>query len=184
VIRSVAPPDTLGGGVVLDAGPRRHGRRPDALDRLQALRRGEAPPPVSRAPGPDAAGASDAAPAPAPLAPAALALAERLRAAGHEPPSAAELGDDAAHLPALHEAGVAVRIGRDRHAHAEALAAVRARVAAIIDAEGAITLARLRDELGTSRQFAQALLEHLDAAKVTRRRPDDTRVLRRRHAAR
>jgi selenocysteine-specific elongation factor len=36
----------------------------------------------------------------------------------------------------------------------------------------------LRDELGTSRKYAQALLEHLDAARVTRRRPDDSRVLR------
>lgn len=37
-------------------------------------------------------------------------------------------------------------------------------------------LARLRDEFHTSRKFAQALLEHLDAARVTRRRPDDSRV--------
>ena len=44
--------------------------------------------------------------------------------------------------------------------------------------EGEVTLARLRDELGTSRKYAQALLEHLDAARVTRRRPDDSRVLR------
>jgi selenocysteine-specific elongation factor len=57
---------------------------------------------------------------------------------------------------------------------------VAVRVAAIVDAEGAITLARLRDELGTSRKHAQALLEHLDAARVTKRLPDDSRVLRRR----
>ena len=37
---------------------------------------------------------------------------------------------------------------------------------------GAVTLAQLRDELGTSRKFAQALLEHLDAEKVTIRRGD------------
>ena len=65
------------------------------------------------------------------------------------------------------------------YAHPDALAAVRARVEAIVAAEGAITLARLRDELGTSRKFAQALLEHLDAARVTVRLPDDSRVLRR-----
>jgi selenocysteine-specific elongation factor len=35
-----------------------------------------------------------------------------------------------------------------------------------------VTLAQLRDELGTSRKFAQALLEHLDAEKVTIRRGD------------
>jgi selenocysteine-specific elongation factor len=48
----------------------------------------------------------------------------------------------------------------------------------IIGEEGSITLARLRDELGSSRRYAQALLEHLDAARVTRRLPDDRRVLR------
>ncbi|HTN24440.1 MAG TPA: SelB C-terminal domain-containing protein, partial [Solirubrobacteraceae bacterium] len=95
-----------------------------------------------------------------------------------EPPSLAELGDAATELPALRAAGLAVRIGRDLHAHPDALAAVAARVTAIVEAEGAITLARLRDELQTSRRFAQALLEHLDAARVTKRLPDDSRVLR------
>jgi selenocysteine-specific elongation factor len=66
------------------------------------------------------------------------------------------------------------------YAHPDAIADVRDRVVAIVEAEGGITLARLRDELGTSRKFAQALLEHLDAARVTIRRPDDSRVLRRR----
>ncbi len=43
---------------------------------------------------------------------------------------------------------------------------------------GAVTLAQLRDELGTSRKFAQALLEHLDAERLTIRR-GDAHVLRR-----
>ena len=43
VIRSLAPPDTLGGGVVLDAAPRRHGPSRDLLARLAALERGEEP---------------------------------------------------------------------------------------------------------------------------------------------
>jgi selenocysteine-specific elongation factor len=43
-----------------------------------------------------------------------------------------------------------------------------------------VTLARLRDELGTSRKYAEALLEHLDAARYTKRLPDDRRVLGRR----
>ena len=58
---------------------------------------------------------------------------------------------------------------------------MRDRVAAIIAAEDSITLARLRDELGTSRRYAQALLEALDADRVTLRLPDDRRILRRRH---
>ena len=41
-----------------------------------------------------------------------------------------------------------------------------------------MTLARLRDELATSRKYAEALLEHLDQVRVTKRLPDDRRVLR------
>jgi selenocysteine-specific elongation factor len=64
------------------------------------------------------------------------------------------------------------------YAHPDALADVRARVERMIDADGSVTLAGLRDELQTSRKFAQALLEHLDAERVTKRMPDDSRVLR------
>jgi len=178
VVRSVAPPDTLGGGTVLDPRARRHGRRPDVLARLERLRRGEPGPPEDAAP-------RDPTPAakPSALDPAAIELAERLLAAGHEPPSRAELGDDVAHLPKLIQAGVAVRVGRDLYAHADAIALVRDRVGAIIEDEGAVTLARLRDELGTSRKYAEALLEHLDQARYTKRLPDDRRVLRRRREA-
>ena len=72
-----------------------------------------------------------------------------------------------------------MRVGRSMYAHPDAIADVRDRVVAIVESEGEITLARLRDELHTSRKFAQALLEHLDAARVTRRRPDDSRILSR-----
>ena len=58
VVRSIAPPDTLGGGVVLDPAARRHGRRDDALARLERLRRGEPEP----APEPAAAPAPRPAP--------------------------------------------------------------------------------------------------------------------------
>jgi selenocysteine-specific elongation factor len=165
---------------VLDAAARRHGRRPEVLARLERLRRGEPEP--EPAPAPAAAAPPAPEPPEAPLSPAALALEARLRAAGHEPPSEADLGAEAAELAALRAAGRAVRVGRSLHAHPEAIDAVRARVTAIVEAEGAVTLARLRDELGTSRKYAQALLEHLDAARVTRRLPDDSRVLRRRAA--
>ena len=177
VVRSVAPPDTLGGGIVLEPHARRHGPRPDFVARLERLRRGEPEPEPERAD--PAAAAESAAPAGPQLSAAALALEERLRAAGHEPPSEADLGDAAAEIPALREAGRAVRVGRSMYAHPEAIADVRDRVVAIVESEGEITLARLRDELHTSRKFAQALLEHLDAARVTRRRPDDSRILSR-----
>jgi selenocysteine-specific elongation factor len=175
VVRAIAPPDTLGGGVVLDPAARRHGRRPEVLERLQRLRRGETEP----EPAPEPAPAPEPpAPEPAPLPASALALEERLRAAGHEPPSESEL--DPADLRALRDAGRAVRVGRAMYAHPDAVASVRARVEAVIASEGSITLARLRDELATSRRYAQALLEHLDAERVTKRLPDDSRVLRRR----
>ena len=69
------------------------------------------------------------------------------------------------------------------HIHRDVLDALRDRVAAIIATEESITLARLRDELGTSRRYAQALLEALDAERLTLRLPDDRRILRRRHAS-
>ena len=179
VVRSVAPPDTLGGGTVLDPRARRHGRRPEVLARLQRLRRGEPEPSPVAAPAAAALSGAAAAGAPA-LEPDAIELAARLLAAGHEPLSRADLEAAAAHLPALIQAGVAVRIGRDLYAHRDAVAVVAERARAIITEEGAITLARLRDELGTSRKYAQALLEHLDQTRITRRLPDDRRVLRRR----
>jgi selenocysteine-specific elongation factor len=48
----------------------------------------------------------------------------------------------------------------------------------VIEADGEITLPRLRDELATSRKYAQALLEHFDEEKLTRRMPNDSRILR------
>jgi selenocysteine-specific elongation factor len=177
VIRRIAPPDTFGGGVVVDAAAQRHGPCPDLVGRLSRIERGEDPDPPPRAPE-TRTPVMDVAGPPA-LHPDAVALAGRLLSARHEPPTRAQLGDDARHLQALREAGLAVRIGRDMYAHADAIADVRRRVAAIIRAEGLVTLARLRDELRTSRKFAQALLEHLDADRLTQRRPDDSRVLRR-----
>jgi len=42
-----------------------------------------------------------------------------------------------------------------------------------------VTIASLRDALGVSRKYAQAYLEHCDAARITLR-VGDARVLRRR----
>src|SRR5207302_6272915 len=162
------------GGVVLDPHARRHGPSRDHLARLAALERGEcpAPPPPAAAPEPPPA------PEPSPLSDAALELERRLLAAGSEPPLDSEL--DASALRELRAAGRAVRVGRALHYHPDVLDEIRDDVVRVISAEGSITLARLRDELGTTRKFAQALLEHLDAERVTRRREDDSRVLRRR----
>ncbi len=177
VIRSLAPPDTLGGGVVLDPAPRRHGPSRDVLARLAALERGEEPAPPEPAAAPPPPSPAE----PPPLTPSALAVEEQLRAAGAEPPVDAKLAATPDDLAALRAHGRALRLGRATHVHPEALAAVEARIVAAIERDGSITLAGVRDELGTSRKYAQAYLEHLDAARVTLRRGDE-RVLRRRRA--
>jgi selenocysteine-specific elongation factor len=174
VVRRVAPPDTLGGGVVLDPHARKHGPSRDALVRLERLSRGE-PAEPERPPVP----APASPPEPPALSARALELEKRLRAAGHEPPIDSELGEAAAELPALRASGRAVRVGRNLHYHPEALAEVERRVVDFCRRHGAITIAELRDELGTTRKFAQALLEHFDGEKLTRR-AGDAHVLRRR----
>jgi selenocysteine-specific elongation factor len=172
VVRQIAPPDTLGGGVILDPQPRKHGPSRELLVRLAALSRGESPPPPS-GPAADETRARHAhalAPAPAPVLPdSALALEQRLLGAQLEPPLDSEL--DPGDLSALREAGRAVRVSRTLHYHPDALAHVRARAVELAARSGGmITLAQFRDDLGTSRKFAQALLEHLDAERVTIRR--------------
>ncbi|MDX6643332.1 MAG: selenocysteine-specific elongation factor, partial [Solirubrobacteraceae bacterium] len=172
VVRQIAPPDTLGGGVVLDPRARKHGASRDALARLERLARGEPDPQPAPPPAPEPASEL------APLSAAALELEERLRDAGSEPPIDSELGAAAGELDALRAAGHAVRVGRNLHYHPEALAEIERGLIAFIEQHGSITLAQLRDELGTSRKFAQALLEHFDGEKLTRRVGDE-RVLRR-----
>ena len=53
------------------------------------------------------------------------------------------------------------------------------RITAHIGEHGSVTLAQVRDIFGTSRKYAQALLEHLDSERITRRVGDE-RVLRER----
>jgi selenocysteine-specific elongation factor len=39
----------------------------------------------------------------------------------------------------------------------------------LIDRDGSVSMAAFRDAAGTSRKYAQAFLEHLDARRITRR---------------
>jgi selenocysteine-specific elongation factor len=175
ILRQVAPPDTLGGGVVVDAAPRKHGLE-------SATRAATAAPEPAPDPAPPAV--------PEPLSDAALALGSLLRSDGASPRADGDLAEAAGVAPpdaarawsALERAGAAVRVGRSLHFHPEPLAALEAQAVAICERDGEATIAGLRDELGTSRKYAQALLEHLDRTKVTLRR-GDAHVLRRRPAS-
>jgi selenocysteine-specific elongation factor len=177
ILRQVAPPDTIGGGVVVDAAPRKHGPSAEVVAAL----RGE---PIAP-PEPPAA----VEPREEPLDDAALALGALLRSEGGSPRADSELAEGAGlDAPAagrawraLEAAGDAVRVGRNLHFHPQALAELEARVVAICERDGEVTIAGVRDELGTSRRYAQALLEHLDRTRVTLRR-GDAHVLRRRRA--
>jgi selenocysteine-specific elongation factor len=188
ILRQVAPPDTVGGAVVIDASPRKHGPSADVVERLRRIERGEGVEPVDPAPAP-AAETSGPEDEPEPLDERALALAAMLRADGATPRADGDLAE-AAGVPAgeaarlftrLERAGEAVRVGRALHFHPAPLAVLEAEVVRICERDGQATIAGLRDELGTSRKYAQALLEHLDRTKVTLRR-GDAHVLRRRRS--
>ena len=78
----------------------------------------------------------------------------------------------------LEARGEIVRVSDGVAFAAEAYREMVERVSAHIRAHGSVTLAEVRDMLSTSRKFAQALLEHMDAERITRR-VGDARVLRR-----
>jgi selenocysteine-specific elongation factor len=80
-------------------------------------------------------------------------------------------------LAYLQEQGEVVATGDGVVFAAGAYDEMAARVAAHLREKGTVTLAEVRDMFGTSRKYAQALLEHMDARGVTRRRGDE-RVLR------
>ena len=113
--------------------------------------------------------------------PLARRLAEAVRADGTAPRApdalAAAVGVDRAAavraLDSLAAEGVLVRLRPGVYLDPEALEAARRAVVAACELDGSITIAQLRDSLGTSRKHAQAILEHLDARRITRRRGDE-----------
>jgi len=118
---------------------------------------------------------------------AAAALLAALEAGGATPPDLPTLAAASGLAPrefqalcrALEREGRIVRFGEDLATTSDRFDDARRVVVETAEAEGSITLAGLRDRLGTSRRIAQALLERLDADGVTRRVGDE-RVLRRR----
>ncbi|HEX2181853.1 MAG TPA: SelB C-terminal domain-containing protein, partial [Rubrobacteraceae bacterium] len=103
-------------------------------------------------------------------------LVEGLRRAGAEPPAM----ETTPALRLLLKRGDAVGLGERLFASKEAADAVFDEIKAVCREEGEISLAGLRDRLGTSRKYAQAWLEFSDEQQVTRR-TGDVRVLTRRY---
>jgi selenocysteine-specific elongation factor len=173
IIRRIAPPDTLGGGVILDAHPRRHGPSRQTTERLSRLARGEALHPAEASRPAEAPHPPEA----PPLSTGALATEQRLRDAWLAPPLDAEL--DADDLAALRAAGRAIRVSPTLHFHPDAIAEAQRQIVELAGGPGgSVTLAQVRDALGSSRKFATALLAHLDSARVTVRRGDEHVVRR------
>ncbi len=108
---------------------------------------------------------------------AAQAYLEALRRSPYSPPS--PTGLDPQVLAYLEEEGHVVRAAPDVVFAAEAYREMVERVVEAIRRQGRITLAQVRDMLGTSRKYAQALLEHMDRQHITVRVGDE-RMLRRR----
>ncbi len=83
-------------------------------------------------------------------------------------------------VEALVRQGRLVRVGEDLYYPTERLESLLSALASAMEA-APLTLAEARDLLGTSRRYAQALLEHMDSEGLTLRVGEARRLRRRRH---
>ena len=161
VVRRIAPPYTLGGGVVRNPTPPRHGVGWEPPAEV-------AKPAVSSPPGYQE---------PGPLARRVLVA---LETDGIQPRGAAQL---AAHLTVdrrqvekafgeLAAVGEVVRTKPDVVYPARTFRELSCEIVALADREGSTSIARVRDNLNLSRKYAQALLEQLDSERLLRRKGD------------
>ncbi len=163
VVRRISPPDTLGGGIVDDAVPPRHGP-------------GWEPPAETPEPEPIPLQAS---PPPEP-GPFARRVLDALEADGIRPRGAVHLASDLdaerqqveAAFGELAAAGQAVRAKADVVFTVPAYEKLAASTVALAEHDGSVTIAIVRDALGLSRKYAQALLEQLDSEHRLRREGD------------
>lgn len=92
------------------------------------------------------------------------------------PPSAHDLqsaaGTDEALLTFMADSGEIVHIGGGIYFAPQVYEQLAAIALDIISRHGSVTIAQFRDAAGTSRRYAQAFLEHLDARRITRRQGD------------
>lgn len=108
------------------------------------------------------------------------ALMRRFEADPSAPPSVkesqAEVGEEV--YNALIEMGELTAVSQEVVFRSKDYAAMTEKVKSSIAQNGQTTLAEVRDLLGTTRKYAQALLEHLDAVGVTVRDGDARRLKR------
>ena len=114
-------------------------------------------------------------------------LAERIRAAGHEPPSVAELVSDSgpvapALLRLLERSGEIVAVEPERYYAAGALREMLDALRRSAEEGREYSPAELRDALGVSRKYLIPFLEYCDRVGVTRRREGGRVVVGRRGA--
>jgi selenocysteine-specific elongation factor len=162
VVRRIAPPDTLGGGVVLDPAAPRHGPR------------WEQPA--------ETVGSSSASPPLAPAEPDAFAhqVLAALQADGPKPRGAAQLaGELGAERRQVEDAfGDLAAAGEVVRAKSDVVYAVRTyhelarEIVARAERDGSTSIAEVRDALGLSRKYARALLEQLDSEHRLHREGD------------
>ena len=105
----------------------------------------------------------------------AAAFVAAVRAGGASPPTESPPPPDL--LAYLAGEGLVEDTGSGVVFEAGVYAGLAQRIREHIETHGSVSLAEVRDLFGTSRKYAQALLEHLDATHVTRR-TGDVRVLR------
>jgi selenocysteine-specific elongation factor len=104
-----------------------------------------------------------------------MSLLERIESGGFTPPLEAELEADLSLLRSLVESGDLVKID-GFYLTAGRAAEARRRVREAIEERGGMTVAEIRDLLGTSRKYAVPLCEWLDATGATVRK-GDARIL-------
>ena len=104
--------------------------------------------------------------------PEAQALVDRFAASPYAPPAPSETGAPVALVRACVREGLLVDVDGTVFA-ASALDSARARVIALLAERGTITVADVRDALGSSRKFTLPIVNWLDRNGVTRRRGDD-----------
>lgn len=163
VLRALNPSQVLGGAVVIDPTAMRHGATAEGLRRLAALRDGR---PVEQ---------TASTPTANHLSQEAAGLEQELLAGGWPPGDVGRQTESRRAVGELRAAGRLVTLPGGLHIHRDVLRASVKTVFAVADRQGSILPGDVRTALGGSRRHAIALLEHLDQARLTTRRPDGSR---------